>query len=222
MIHYFKAGDLFMWPILFASICGIAVILEKMYYFFKNERDMTESFKKELIKLVRKGDREELLKFCKNKKNSVSITVIKLLENFDLKSLEESDELDYQHLEEIVKEVTLEQITSLEKGMWLLSVVANVSPQLGLLGTVTGMITAFSGLAVAGAGNPTAVAGGISEALYTTAAGLIVAIPALVAYNYYNRKIDYVLREVEKVTVYLTNDIRNKVQDKKIKLRCCH
>ncbi len=211
-----------MWPILLASICGIAVILEKMYYFFKNERDMTESFKKELIKLVRKGDREELLKFCKNKKNSVSITVIKLLENFDLKSLEESDELDYQHLEEIVKEVTLEQITSLEKGMWLLSVVANVSPQLGLLGTVTGMITAFSGLAVAGAGNPTAVAGGISEALYTTAAGLIVAIPALVAYNYYNRKIDYVLMEVEKVTVYLTNDIRNKVQDKKIKLRCCH
>ncbi|MBP9477612.1 MAG: MotA/TolQ/ExbB proton channel family protein [Sebaldella sp.] len=222
MIHYFKAGGLFMWPILLASICGIAVILEKMYYFFKNERDMTESFKKELIKLVRKGDREELLKFCKNKKNSVSITVIKLLENFDLKSLEESDELDYQHLEEIVKEVTLEQITSLEKGMWLLSVVANVSPQLGLLGTVTGMITAFSGLAVAGAGNPTAVAGGISEALYTTAAGLIVAIPALVAYNYYNRKIDYVLMEVEKVTVYLTNDIRNKVQDKKIKLRCCH
>ena len=211
-----------MWPILLASICGIAVILEKMYYFFKNERDMTESFKKELIKLVRKGDREELLKFCKNKKNSVSITVIKLLENFDLKCLEESDELDYQHLEEIVKEVTLEQITSLEKGMWLLSVVANVSPQLGLLGTVTGMITAFSGLAVAGAGNPTAVAGGISEALYTTAAGLIVAIPALVAYNYYNRKIDYVLMEVEKVTVYLTNDIRNKVQDKKIKLRCCH
>ena len=211
-----------MWPILLASICGIAVILEKMYYFFKNERDMTESFKKELIKLVRKGDREELLKFCKNKKNSVSITVIKLLENFDLKSLEESDELDYQHLEEIVKEVTLEQITSLEKGMWLLSGVANVSPQLGLLGTVTGMITAFSGLAVAGAGNPTAVAGGISEALYTTAAGLIVAIPALVAYNYYNRKIDYVLMEVEKVTVYLTNDIRNKVQDKKIKLRCCH
>ena len=211
-----------MWPILLASICGIAVILEKMYYFFKNERDMTESFKKELIKLVRKGDREELLKFCKNKKNSVSITVIKLLENFDLKSLEESDELDYQHLEEIVKEVTLEQITSLEKGMWLLSVVANVSPQLGLLGTVTGMITAFSVLSVAGAGNPTAVAGGISEALYTTAAGLIVAIPALVAYNYYNRKIDYVLMEVEKVTVYLTNDIRNKVQDKKIKLRCCH
>ena len=144
------------------------------------------------------------------------------MENFDLKSLEESDELDYQHLEEIVKEVTLEQITSLEKGMWLLSVVANVSPQSGLLGTVTGMITAFSGLAVAGAGNPTAVAGGISEALYTTAAGLIVAIPALVAYNYYNRKIDYVLMEVEKVTVYLTNDIRNKVQDKKIKLRCCH
>lgn len=211
-----------MWPILLASICGIAVILEKIYYFFKNERDMTESFKKELIKLVRKGDREELLEYCRGKKNSVSITVIKLLENFDLKNLEESDELDYQHLEEIVKEVTLEQITSLEKGMWLLSVVANVSPQLGLLGTVTGMITAFSGLAVAGAGNPTAVAGGISEALYTTAAGLIVAIPALVAYNYYNRKIDYVLMEVEKVTVYLTNDIRNRVQEKKIKSRCCH
>ena len=220
MINYFKAGGIFMWPILLASICGIAVILEKIYYFFKNERDMTEAFKKELIDLIRKGDREKLTELCKNKKNSISITITKLLENFDLKNLEEADDLDYNHLEEIVKEVTLEQITSLEKGMWLLGVVANVSPQLGLLGTVTGMIAAFAGLSVAGAGNPTAVAGGISEALYTTAAGLIVAIPALVAYNFFNRKIDYVLMEMEKVTVYLMNDIRNRVQDKKIKSKC--
>ena len=52
MINYFKAGGIFMWPILLASICGIAVILEKIYYFFKNERDMTEAFKKELIDLI--------------------------------------------------------------------------------------------------------------------------------------------------------------------------
>ena len=72
--------------------------------------------------------------------------------------------------------------------MWLLSLAANASPLLGLLGTVTGMITAFNSIALNGTGDAGVLAKGISEALYTTAGGLIVAIPCMIFYNYFNKK----------------------------------
>ena len=106
------------------------------------------------------------------------------------------DELDNSHrqvIEGIISESILEQTTELEKGMSLLGTVVNAAPQLGLLGTVTGMIAAFSALTRNGTSTAKIVAGGISEALYTTAFGLIVAIPALVFYNYFNRRIDVIV-----------------------------
>ena len=207
-----KAGGFFMWPILLASICGVAVVLEKAYYFLKNERDMTEKFKKRLIELIKTGNKDEIIKFCDTKNNSVAKTIKNILDTFD-EGVEAN--FDCQYLEEVARENTLEQITGLEKGMWLLNIVATAAPQLGLLGTVTGMIVAFQGLAGAGGANSAVIAGGISEALYTTAFGLIVGIPALVAYTYFDRKIDCVLIEIEKMTVYLTNDLRNKSIDRK-------
>lgn len=212
MLEYLKAGGLFMWPILLASVCGIAVILEKVYYFLKNESDMNEKFKKNLIKLIKDGDNQEVIKFCKTKKNSVAKTIMSILETFDAGI---DNDFDCQHLEEVARESTLSRITALEKGMWLLNVVATAGPQLGLLGTVTGMVTAFKGLAGTTASSSAVIAAGISEALYTTAFGLIVGIPALVAYTFFERKIDCVLIEIEKTTVYLTNDLRNKSVDRK-------
>lgn len=212
IFDYLIVGGIFMWPILLALICGFAVVLEKAYYFLRNESDITDKFKKNLIKLIQSGNKAEIIEFCNTKKNSVAKTIKNTLETFD--SDEESD-FDPRYLEEIAKETTLEQIAALEKGMWLLNIVATVSPQLGLLGTVTGMIMAFKGLAGAGGADSAVVAGGISEALYTTAFGLIVGIPALVAYNFFDRKIDKVLMEVERMTVYLTNSMQNKNNSKK-------
>ena len=211
---FFKAfndGGIFMWPILVSSIFGLAVILEKTYYFFKYESDMTDNFKKTLIELIKEGNKNKIVEYCSTKKNSAAKTVKNILESFDEKA---EISQSYGYLDEIAKETILEQITSLEKGMHILSIVSNCSTQLGLLGTVTGMIAAFSGLSIIGAGNPAAVAGGISEALYTTAFGLIVGIPALVFYGLFDRKIDCVLTEMEKMTVYLTNDLRNKNFDR--------
>lgn len=212
MLEYLKAGGIFMWPILLSSICGVAVLLEKIYYFLKNESDMNEKFKKNLIKLIKNGNNQEIIKFCETKKNSVAKTIKSILETFDT---EMDNDFDCQYLEEVARESTLAQITALEKGMWLLNIVATAAPQLGLLGTVTGMITAFKGLAGMSASSSAVIAGGISEALYTTAFGLIVGIPALVAYTFFERKIDCVLMEIEKMTVYLTNDLRNKNIDRK-------
>ena len=93
--------------------------------------------------------------------------------------------------------------------MSLLGTVVNAAPQLGLLGTVTGMIAAFSALTRNGTSTAKIVAGGISEALYTTAFGLIVAIPALVFYNYFNRQIDVIVAEMERAALQFLSRVKD-------------
>jgi biopolymer transport protein ExbB len=95
----------------------------------------------------------------------------------------------------------------MERFLNTLGTIAAVSPLLGLLGTVTGMIRTFKAITVAGVGNPTAMAGGIAEALITTAAGLLVAIPALFAYRYLRGRVDALVIQMEKESIKLVQAI---------------
>lgn len=208
MLKYLIDGGIFMWVILLASISGLAVIIEKMYTFLSKEKKLSENEKNQLYKALRTGNKEEILKLCKDKTDSVSKSVTKIVSNMDINF----DELDNSHrqvIEGIISESILEQTTELEKGMSLLGTVVNAAPQLGLLGTVTGMITAFSALTRNGTSTPKIVAGGISEALYTTAFGLIVAIPALVFYNYFNRRIDVIVAEMERAALQFLSRVKD-------------
>ena len=208
MLKYLFDGGIFMWVILLASISGLAVIIEKMYTFLSKEKKLSENEKKQLYKALRMGNKEEILKLCKDKTDSVSKSVTKIVSNMDINF----DELDNSHrqvIEGIISESILEQTTELEKGMSLLGTVVNAAPQLGLLGTVTGMIAAFSALTRNGTSTAKIVAGGISEALYTTAFGLIVAIPALVFYNYFNRRIDVIVAEMERAALQFLSRVKD-------------
>lgn len=208
MLKYLFDGGIFMWVILLASISGLAVIIEKMYTFLSKEKKLSENEKNQLYKALRTGNREEILKLCKDKTDSVSKSVSKIVSNMDINF----DELDNSHrqvIESIISESILEQTTELEKGMSLLGTVVNAAPQLGLLGTVTGMIAAFSVLTRNGTSSAKIVAGGISEALYTTAFGLIVAIPALVFYNYFNRRIDVIVAEMERAALQFLSRVKD-------------
>ena len=208
MLKYLINGGIFMWVILLASISGLAVIIEKMYTFLSKEKKLSENEKNQLYKALRTGNKEEILKLCKDKTDSVSKSVTKIVSNMDINF----DELDNSHrqvIEGIISESILEQTTELEKGMSLLGTVVNAAPQLGLLGTVTGMIAAFSALTRNGTSTAKIVAGGISEALYTTAFGLIVAIPALVFYNYFNRRIDVIVAEMERAALQFLSRVKD-------------
>ena len=208
MLKYLIDGGIFMWVILLASISGLAVIIEKMYTFLSKEKKLSEIEKNQLYKALRMGNKEEILKLCKDKTDSVSKSVTKIVSNMDINF----DELDNSHrqvIEGIISESILEQTTELEKGMSLLGTVVNAAPQLGLLGTVTGMIAAFSALTRNGTSTAKIVAGGISEALYTTAFGLIVAIPALVFYNYFNRRIDVIVAEMERAALQFLSRVKD-------------
>ncbi|ACV38437.1 MotA/TolQ/ExbB proton channel family protein [Leptotrichia buccalis] len=208
MFKYLINGGIFMWVILFASICGLAIILEKTYTFLTKEKKLTENEKNKLYKSLRTGNREEILRLCKDKTDSVSKSVTKIVSNMDI-NFAELDNSHRQVIEGIISESILEQTTELEKGMSLLGTVVNAAPQLGLLGTVTGMITAFSALTRNGESTARIVASGISEALYTTAFGLIVAIPALVFYNYFNRQIDIIVAEMERAALQFLSRVKD-------------
>ena len=209
LLHYFIAGGIFMWGILLASICGVAVILEKLWIFLTKEKEFTREYRKQLYKALKTESKEEIIKIAKSKRDSVSKIIIKTMENIDL-DLDKIEELEKEYLEEVIKEAVLGQTGKLEKGMWLLGAVVNTAPQLGLLGTVTGMITSFSALSASAESSKT-VAAGISEALYTTAFGLIVAIPALIFYNYFNRRIDAVALEMERAALHIMGRVKKKL-----------
>ena len=113
---------------------------------------------------------------------------------------------------EDIKELTMDQgrqeVRALERGLPLLETVAGIAPLLGLLGTVIGMIKVFNVISTQGAGQASLLAGGISEALITTATGLVVGIPMLVAYNYYTNRAENFVMDIEKQTTTLLQGIK--------------
>jgi biopolymer transport protein ExbB len=106
-----------------------------------------------------------------------------------------------QELSDLKQELVIETEEAargyLGRHLAMLNTIGNIAPLLGLLGTITGMIVAFESIAVAGAGDPRVVAGGISQALVTTASGLVIAIPTIISYRYLARKAESLLETVE-------------------------
>ena len=115
---------------------------------------------------------------------------------------------DYKNSDELLREIELEEMDILERNTYILGIIAYTAPMIGLLGTVTGMIEAFGKIAVSGTGDPNAIAGGISQALLTTAGGLIIAIPSIIAYNIFNKKIEKMSLEVEKTATFIVNIVK--------------
>jgi len=206
MLEIFKSGGPLMYVILILSILGFTVVIDRFIYFFTKEKGNTEDIKFELEKAIRNNNKEEALELCDLYLNSSSIVLKELINEIDF----DDNKIDILALEEKGREVALSMLPRLEKNMWLLEVSANVTPLVGLLGTVSGMIIAFKDIAQVGTGNPEVLAVGISQALITTAAGLTVAIPSVIFYNYFNKKIDNIINDIEKSSVELINLLRKR------------
>ena len=177
------------------GIIGLYAILERFSYFLIKERNNFSKLPSEVKQLINEGKIKEAIVALNSNKSSTSLVLKEIL----IYGYKENKET-LSSLEEKGKEKAIERIKALERNMWLLSLVANASPLLGLLGTVTGMIKAFNSIALNGTG--------ISEALYTTAGGLIVAIPCMIFYNYFNKKIDLIVSDIEKTCTELLNYFR--------------
>ncbi len=188
LVDLFVVGGWSMWPLLLASIIGLGVAFERMYFFFSNKL-VSKGFNQELIDTIDETGLEGAVSYLeKNKDQRIS----DILQNgMDVSSGD--PELFVKGIEREAAEV----ITLLERGLPILASVSTIAPLIGFLGTVSGMINAFDAIANADQVNAKVVAGGIKEALITTAAGLIVAIPAMSFYQILTGKVNGFVTEVE-------------------------
>ncbi len=160
------------------SIIGLALIIERGVYFLKNRYDYFK-FIKEIEKHLRDGDRKKLERIAYSKNTPLHRVLRVAVDNLDA----EEDEL-----REVLSSQVQEEVAKSKKFLTGIATVVAIAPLLGLYGTVVGLITAFHNIAVTGSGGPEVVGGGIAEALLTTQFGLIIAIPALIFYNYYAKR----------------------------------
>lgn len=196
MLHYFDSGGIFMWPIFFLFVLSLGVMFEKIYYFTFYELDANTEFKMTLAGYLNNSNYEQAIEFCKNYKNTIAKTAIFALKSIDFQN-DTRSQVDY-----VLEEAINSSLANLEKRNWILSMCASVAPQLGLLGTIVGMIRSFGGLG--NIQNAPEVALGISEALYTTATGLIVAIPCIIFHVIINKKIDSIVLELNRIVGLLS------------------
>ncbi len=188
LIKLFNTGGWSMWPLLLSSIVALGVIFERLYFFLT-------------AKLVRKGYNQDLQDAIDSNGLVGAENFVKENEgqriSFVLKNGMEVSQNDPEIFASGVEREASEVITLLEKGLTVLAAVSTIAPLVGFLGTVSGMINAFDAIANADQVNAKVVAGGIKEALITTAAGLIVAIPAMTFYQYLQGRVAFFTSEVE-------------------------
>lgn len=201
MAYYFKVGGPILWVLFFMSMGALAIILEKTVFFTTKEKKVNANFKKDINDLISAGKVEEAIQLCETQKGSVAGSI----KTFLKRAKKGQDVQDY---ESIIKEIMLESMSPLDRGLSSLEAIGSLAPMCGLLGTVTGMIKAFINISKMGAGDPTIVADGISEALVTTAAGLYVAIPVIAAYNIFSKIAARREDEVDKIVSNIINIFR--------------
>ncbi len=190
-----QAGGALMWPIILCSIVAAAIILERLWT-LQDRRVLPPDLTQKVWKLV--------------EADQVNDKVIQALEQNSplgkllaagLANRHRPREVLMERLEDTGRHVVYE----LERFLNTLGTIAGVSPLLGLLGTVTGIIKAFNAINAGGAGDPRMLSGGIAEALIATAAGLCVAIPSLIAYRYLRGRVDRIVVEMEKNALRLAD-----------------
>ncbi len=206
-----KGGPL-MIPILACSVLGVAIIVERLI-FLSWSRERTAEVFAYVEETTRSGQRDLALEYCQRSRGALARTLGAAITQFDQ---------DHTRFEETLLLAGQEQIAKLDRRLRALEVMAVITPLLGLLGTVTGMMQAFHKVSAApGAVSPALLAGGIWEALLTTAAGLTVAIPLLIFLHYFDRTREKKALEIEKygtLFTHLKQDLEQAAQGRQPKL----
>jgi len=200
LFDIFLKGGIIMWPILLSSIIGLAVSIDR-FLMLRKAKINVPAFMVRIRGFIKKKDISGAISYCIEEKSPVANIVRKGLNKY---------RYGHDRVKDAIENAGSQEISKLEKGLSVLASVAGIAPLLGFLGTVTGMIQAFMTIEeLAGAANPSDLAGGIWEALITTAFGLIIGIPALALYNYFLGAVKKLVGEMETVA----NDVIDVIQD---------
>ena len=182
MFSFFLKGGPLMWPILLCSVVSVTIILERLYHLHQTKRKiLIPDFVSNIKELLKKKKLKEAKEFCEQTKGPLTTIILAGITNYS-RCFEEKGN--------IVSRVGAGEVRKLERNLSGLALIADISPLLGLSGTVTGLIRAFMKIQeLGGRVDANQLAGGIWEALITTAAGLFVAIPTLAAYHYFEKRV---------------------------------
>ena len=180
MFELFKAGGPLMWVILVCSLVAVTIIFERLLT-LRKKHIVPANLRAQILELARSGKKinAEKIKVIQNHSPMGTVFAAGLLK------LGQGRDAMREALEESGKQV----VHGMGRYLNTLGTIASITPLIGLLGTVIGMIKVFTAITVSGVGDPTVLSGGISEALITTASGLSVGIPCLMFYRYFRSRI---------------------------------
>jgi biopolymer transport protein ExbB len=192
-----RAGGPFMAPIIICSIAAVGILLERLWT-LQRKRVLPEELIKKLSSFAEGGQVSPKFIDALEKNSPLGRVLAAALANRD-----RGREIMMERVQDTGRHVVHE----LERFLNTLGTIASISPLLGLLGTVTGIIRAFNAVMLGGMGDPRLLAGGISEALITTAGGLAVAIPSFIAYRYLRGKVERIVIDMEKIAVTFADSL---------------
>ena len=195
----FLSGGVMMWPILLCSVFGMGIIFEKFWYLYRVWID-TQDFLSRILEKMKRHEIKEALQICDNTNSPIANILKAGILKYDRPK---------QQIVEAIEDASLYEVPLVEKNLAILATIAHVAPLLGLLGTVIGMARSFQAIQARAAAfhpvTPADISAGIWEALLATVAGLIVAIPAFLAYNYFVNRASQFILEMEKASTELVN-----------------
>ena len=203
MFEFFEKGGLMLLPIILCSIVALGIIVERFWSLKRNK-----ILPPDLVPQVWKLSREEKLDAMAIRRIKVGSPLGAILAA-GLSNSRFGREIMKESIEEVGRQVAHD----LERYLTALGTISAITPLLGLLGTVVGMIKVFSAIMSQGVGDPGVLAGGISEALITTAAGLAVAIPSLMFHRYFEGRVDELVLKMEEESLKLIEMIHGERED---------
>lgn len=200
MYDFVVRGGVLMIPIALCSIIALAIFLERLWS-LRRSRVIPRDFLIEIEDLIRREKIPEAITRCRKDNSSMANIIVAGIRNFGKRR---------EIVKESIEEIGRREAAILERYINVVGTIAAIAPLLGLLGTVFGMIKAFDVISIQGVGNPSTLAGGISEALITTAAGLVVAIPTFVLYRYLANKADALIVEMEEHSIRMVDLLKGR------------
>ncbi len=205
MVDIVRAGGLLMVPIILCAIIAMGIVLER-FWTLKKTRVIPEDLTSKVWGWVEKDalDQSQIQTLHQGSPLGQILAAGLINRDRDRVIMKDSIEDTGRHV-----------VHEMERYLDTLGTIAAITPLLGLLGTVIGMVKVFTAITTHGVGNPTVLAGGIAEALITTGAGLSVAIPALIGYRYYRNRIDTLVVDMEKEAIKLVEALHQRKVKKK-------
>lgn len=207
IISFFRKFGFVFYPLAICSIVALTFIIERLFTFVRSRsRIGTEQFIASIADSLRKENIMEAVSTCEEAGGPLANVLKAGLLRYSQAQIEERD-ITKEEIQEAIEEASLLEIPELERNLPVLGTVAVVSPLFGLLGTVTGMINAFTTIALEGTGDPQQLAEGISQALLTTAGGLTIAIPCLIFFQLFDSWVNRHMVEISQVSTEIINQL---------------